>query len=476
MSENLLVLSNRGPFTYGGSVDAPIARRGGGGMIGSVAQVIEGTGGTWIAAAMSDTDRLLAQRFTTGREQDGFTLRLLDIPSGLQHLHYDVFSNEVLWFLFHYLFDAPHSPTFDGLFGKAWDGYRKVNELYAQTSIDSSGSAVLIHDYHLMLAGSFVRKKSRSKRPLIYFHHTPWCEPEYFSMLPDEVASELLVGMLSYDVVGFHARAWADAFLRCCQRLVRGASVSSDEVTFGRRTTRVIVAPVPVDAERLRKEADDPATRSWVTSHDELRAGRKLLLRVDRIDLSKNPLRGFLAFEHLLERSPKLVNEVLFLALLYPSRLTVERYQRYYGECLDVVRRINERYEKKMDATVGPVHLLFEDDFARSLGAMRLYDVLLVNPVYDGLNLVSKEGAVVNDRAGTVILSRNAGAFEEIGTAVVPVNPFDVPATADAIEFALELSGAERMKRDKKLKRLATKSTPTEWLDKQLAAAGLSRR
>jgi trehalose 6-phosphate synthase len=203
-----------------------------------------------------------------------------------------------------------------------------------------------------------------------------------------------------------------------------------------------------------------------------MRAGRKLLLRVDRIDLSKNPLRGFLAFELLLKRRPALAKEVLFMAMMYPSRLSVERYQSYLTECLGVVRRVNERYEKAVGANVGPIHLIYEDDFHRSLGAMRLYDVLLVNPVFDGLNLVSKEGATVNERAGSIILSTNAGSFDQLSSAVIPVDPFDVPATADAIERALEMPQAERTSRDKKLKKLASASTPAGWLQLQLDAAG----
>jgi trehalose 6-phosphate synthase len=471
VADGLLVCSNRGPFTYDGPGDAPVARRGGGGLIGAVAPVMHGSGGTWIAAPLSDTDRELA-RTSSGPEQDGFTLRFVDLPSDLHHLHYDVMSNEVLWFLFHYLFDTPHSPTFDDVFERAWDGYRRVNELFAQAVCETPSTAVLVQDYHFMLVGSCVRRLGRTRRPLVYFHHTPWCEPDYFGLLPSGVATEILAAMLAYDVVGFHAQRWADAFIRCCERYLRGATVAADGVAYKRRTTKVVVAPVPVDATRLRAEAAEPDVTSWVESHDALREGRKLLLRVDRIDLSKNPLRGFLAFELLLERRPELVNEVLFLALLYPSRLSVERYQTYFSECLGVVRRINERWDKNVRSDIGPVHLLFEDDFHRSLGAMRLYDALLVNPVFDGLNLVSKEGAVVNERAGSVILSRNAGAFEEIGDAVVPVHPFDVPGTADAIEAALEMGTDERTKRANKLVRLATRTTPGDWLDAQLNAAG----
>jgi trehalose 6-phosphate synthase len=466
----LLVLSNRGPYTYDGPVTRPIGKRGGGGLIGSVAQVIEGSGGAWIAAPLSTTDRQLARKFPSGRDQDGFTLRFLDLPQQLHHLHYDVMSNEVLWFLFHYLFDTPHLPTFDGLFTQAWDGYRRVNELFAEATVEAAGEAVLVQDYHLMLVGRAIRERTRSKRPLIYFHHTPWCEPSYFRLLPERVGAELLDGLLAHDVVGFHARRWADAFLRCCEAVVPGVAVDDTEVRVGKHTTKIVVAPVPVDSERLIDDANDEATTSWVESHDAMREGRSLLLRVDRIDLSKNPLRGFLAFEHLLQRRPTLVDDLLFLALLYPSRLSVERYKRYYAECLDVVRRINEKHERKMGGSAGPVHLLFQDDFHRSLGAMKLYDALLVNPVFDGLNLVCKEGAVVNERAGSVILSRNAGAFEEIGDAVIPINPFDVPGTADAIEEAYELSGAERDKRSKTLRTLVTRTTPSDWLAAQLTA------
>jgi trehalose 6-phosphate synthase len=473
LADELLVCSNRGPLTYEGTVASPVGRRGGGGLIGAVSGAFSARGGTWIAAPLSNVDRQLARKHPAGREQDGVNVRFLDLGKELHHLHYEVVSNEVLWFLFHYLFDVPHSPTFDGAFPKAWDAYREVNDLYAQALVGSRGEVVLIQDYHLMLVAAAVRRRTRSRRPLVYFHHIPWCEPEYFSMLPQAIGVEILEGMLAHDVVGFHAKRWADAFVHCCERYVRGASVTHDEVTWKRRRTKIIVAPVPIDETRLRADADDPATRSWVESHDALREGRRLLLRVDRIDLSKNPLRGFLAFEHLLERRPGLVDEVLFMAMLYPSRTTVERYQAYYAECLGVVRRVNERFGPKVGAEVGPIHMLFEDDFHRSLGAMRLFDALLVNPVFDGLNLVSKEAAVLNERDGSVILSTNAGAFDELGSAVVPVDPFDVPATADAIEAALDASPGERKARAKKLRTLATKTTPADWIAKQLRAAGL---
>ena len=425
-------------------------------------------GGTWIAAAMTDGDRQFAAETPPGRSADGFELRLLDLPKDEHGLHYDTVSNEYLWFLFHYLFDIVNTPHFDDSFARAWSAYRAINSRYADAVAEAGkADAVLVHDYHLMLVGDLLRRRSRTRRPIVYFHHTPWCDPEYFSLLPDAVGAEILKGLLAYDVIGFHARRWADAFLACCEHHLKGARVSSDVVTWQRRSSRVLVAPVPLDTERLGAEAADTETTEWSARHDELRAGRKLLLRVDRIDLSKNPLRGFLAFESLLERRPSLASEVLFLALLYPSRLNVETYRRYYAECTGVVRRVNERYDDS------PIELHFEDQYRRSLGAMRICDALLVNPIFDGLNLVAKEGAFVNERSGALILSRNAGVFEELGDASIAINPFDISATAEAIERALEMSSAKRTSTARALRKKASRSSPTEWADTQLAAAGV---
>jgi trehalose 6-phosphate synthase len=469
----VLVASNRGPYIYERARGGLTAKRGPGGLIGSLAPVLEDLGGCWIAAALGEGDREFVRLHPHGREEGGFHLRLLDIPTELHRQHYEIVSNEYLWFLFHYLFDTPSEPVFDDTFASAWSAYRDVNRIYAEAALATHAQAVLFEDYHLMLAGGMVRRQSRAKRPLLYFHHTPWCGPEYFSILPDPIRTEILESMLAYDVVGFHATRWAEAFALCCERYVPKARRDGDTIEFGRRRTKLLVAPVPIDHERLAAQAHDDTTSAWVEKHDERRAGRHLLLRVDRIDLSKNALRGFLAFEQLLERQPQLCSEVLFLALLYPSRLSVERYKRYYTDCLGIVRRINERYEAKVDADTGPVHLVFEDDFARSLGAMRIADTVLVNPVWDGLNLVCKEVPAVNERSGSVILSRNAGAFEEIGDATIAVDPFDVSQTADAIDRALVMGDDERARRARKLKRIVTRSTPKDWLRAQLAAAGL---
>ncbi|HVE91786.1 MAG TPA: trehalose-6-phosphate synthase [Actinomycetota bacterium] len=471
---DLVVCSHRGPLQHRRVRGRVVAGRGGGGLIGAVRPLMESSGGTWIAAALTPADREVAARNPAGSETGGFRLRLLDLPEDVHALHYDLMSNEYLWFAFHYLFDTPNSPVFDTRFARAWDAYRQVGAIYARAVAEAAPcAAVWVHDYHLMTLGHELRALGEPSAPLLYFHHTPWPEPDYLSIFPAPVAGELVRGLLSYDVVAFHSRRWASAFVRCCEAMVPGAQVDAGGVTFQGRRTAVLVAPAPLDAPSVLEASKSPAVQSWTERLEAERDGRRVLARVDRIDLSKNSLRGFLAFEALLERRPELASSVWFLAMQYPSRLKVSSYRRYLNACMKVVRRINDRHAGAGPGGEGPVGWYFQDDFERSLAGMRIYDAMLVNPVFDGLNLVAKEGPVVNERNGTLILSTNAGVVEEIGEAAIRVNPFDVTGTCDAIEQALEMTPQDRANTATKLRALATATTPQQWGACQLKAAGV---
>lgn len=475
MSAELLFCSHRGLYTHQRLDGRLVARRGGGGLIGAIAPVLERFGGTWVAAATSEGDRELARAEPRGRETDGFVLRLLDLPPEDHRLHYDVVSNEYLWFAFHYLFDVPSQPVFGAAFGEAWDAYERVNRLYAEAVLDAHRpDAVLVEDYHLIRVGAEVRRLGwTADVPLLYFHHTPWCDPDYFSLFPDRLRRRILEGLLAYDAVGFHADRWARAFCACCERFC-GADVSEGAIRHGDRTTQVTVSSVPLDVDRLRERAASERTERWLERIEAERRGRRLLTRVDRIDLSKNPLRGFLAFEELCDRRPEIARDVWFLALQYPSRLGVARYRKYFLECMRVVRRINERFADATPGGEGPIGWRFEDDFDQSLAAMRACDAVLVNPVFDGLNLVSKEMPTVNEHDAVLLLSRNAGVFEEIGDAALGLDPFDVTGTAGAIEESMDMPAPERHDRAERLRRLATTTTPEHWARERLGAVDLS--
>jgi len=471
----LVACSHRGPYVYRRGPDGYTGQRGGGGLINAVGLAMQGHGGTWIAAAMSPDERALAKDHPEGREEDGIRLRLLDIPEREHALHYDVVSNEYLWFAFHYLFDVPLEPVFDDALGRAWDAYRTVNRIYAEAVAGCDApSAVLVEDYHLITVGEELRRLGYDSAPLLYFHHTPWCAPDYLSIFPRSLRTEIVHSMLAYDSIGFHARRWADNFLACCRRFCPDVRIEGDSVRIGDRTVTVCVAPVPLDVQRLTDQAASEKVDGWVQRLEEQRQDRFMLVRVDRIDLSKNPLRGFLAFESLLESDPSLASRVWFCAMQYPSRLKVERYRRYFTRCTEVVSRINERFGAHAPGDEGPLGWYFADDFSRSLAGLRTYDALLVNPVFDGLNLVAKEGALLNERHGGIILSRNAGAFEELGEHTWDVNPFDVSGTADAMRRTIEEDPGDREVRASELRRLVTGSDPAGWVRTRAAAAGLS--
>jgi trehalose 6-phosphate synthase len=434
--------------------------------------VAERFGGTWIASALGPDD-LAVSEGRPGAEDLGFDLRLLPIPPEVHTAHYDIVCNEHLWFLFHYLFDVAEWPRFDRRFMASWDAYRQLNAVFAKAVLETPGAdVVMIQDYHLMTVASEIRRRrSAPSVPLVYFHHVPWVEPDYFGMLPPAVRKDILIGLLAHDVAGFHATRWARAFLQCCDRFLDGAIVSDDDVTWSGRRTRVLVAPAPIHPQALAELAASPDAERWRQRLQERSLGRRTLLRVERIDLSKNVLRGLLAFEDLLERRPELRESVWFCAFGYPSRTRVARYRRYLADCRDAARRINERFASGEETA--PVVLEVSDDHHRSIAGMQIADVMLVNPVFDGLNMVAKEAPALNERDGVLVLSRNAGAWEELGTAAIGISPFDVSETSEAIEKGLDMPAGARATRASRLKRLVSTTTPEGWVRGQLLAAGL---
>jgi trehalose 6-phosphate synthase len=191
----------------------------------------------------------------------------------------------------------------------------------------------------------------------------------------------------------------------------------------------------------------------------------KLLLRVDRTDLSKNIVRGFLAYGRMLERHPELMGEVTFLAQLQPSRTDVREYAAYMEAVGRTAEQVNEEYGTD---SWRPIELFMEDNFPRSVAAYKNFDVLLVNAVRDGMNLVAKESAVINEKNGVLVLSENAGAHEELGEHALSVNPFDIDEQADAIYTALTMGDEERGRRAKALRKTVNSNTIEDWVEAQI--------
>jgi trehalose 6-phosphate synthase len=456
-----VLVSNRGPLAFRLEDGRPVAGPSAGGLAGSLRPMVAGTGATWVACALGEADRLAAE--SGMMHEDGLHIELLDPDPDVYRMAYDVVSNATLWFCHHHLFDAPRRPRSDGHWMEAWEAYRAYNRLFAErvAAVAPDRARVLVQDYHLTLMGADLARLRPDLRT-VHFTHTPFADPSMLRVLPTAVADELLAGMAGYRSCGFHTDRWAAAY-RSCQRELGspGLRAGGGVPTFA--------SPLSVDPARLAASVADPAVAAALARIEEVVGDRQVILRVDRMELSKNLLRGFWAYEELLEHEPHRHGGVVFLALAYPSRQGLAEYLAYQNEVESTVARINERF-----GTPGwtPIVLMVEDDYPRSLAALTRYDVLLVNPIRDGLNLVAKEGALVNARDGVLALSREAGAFDGLAPGCLEINPFDVGGTAAVLARALDLDAGERATLGKTLRELVLDRPPVTWLHDQLDAAG----
>jgi trehalose 6-phosphate synthase len=443
----LIVVSNRGPVSYAlDASGARVERRGAGGLVTALRGLVDHHDVTWIASAITEEDRRVAAEGGV----PGVVLVAHD-PASYDG-YYNTIANPLLWFVQHSLWSLGTAPELGEASHRAWlDGYVRVNQGFADAVVaqldNRPDATVFFHDYHLYLAPGFVRA-TRPDATLAHFVHIPW--PTDWSVLPPAWRAAVHEGLLANDVVGFHTERWARNFLR-----------SSDDVLGPGRRPRVVHHPISIDvgefeelaasAEVVRREADLSPARP-----------ERLIVRVDRVDPSKNIVRGLHAFELLLDLHSEWRGRVSMLALLDPSREAIPEYIAYRDEIERSARAVNERYGT--DRWL-PVDLRIADDFAQSVAAYKQYDVLLVNAVYDGLNLVAKEGPLVNGRDGVLVLSENAGAHAELGEWAIEVNPFDVLGQAEALHAALSLPREERRRRAEALRAQVRENDVARWLE-----------
>lgn len=383
---------------------------------------------------------------------------MLDIPADVHTDAYNGIANSVLWFVHHMLYQTPLEPVFDAEFRRQWASYEAYNRAFAEALAQEAaeGAVAIVQDYHLCLVPGMLRELRPDLR-IGHFSHTPWAPADYFRMLPDDIREQLLTGMLGADRLGFLTHRWADAFTACCTEFAGGVG-----------DTRIGVHGLGADADFLRARSHEADVEERIVAlREEIGAGRRTIVRVDRTELSKNIVRGLLAYRQLLDDHPELLEQVVHVAFAYPSRQDLAVYRDYTAEVQRVADEINSRY-----GTPGwtPVVLHVKDDFARSLAAYRLADVALVNPIRDGMNLVAKEVPVVSDEGCVLVLSREAGAYEELGEDAIPVNPYDVIGTAAALHEALTMPAGERAERTKRLTAAATALPPAQWFLEQLNA------
>jgi trehalose 6-phosphate synthase len=463
-----IVVSNRGPVTFerGGTGEREHSR-GAGGLVTALNAVLKrAENAVWIASAQSEEDVAVSREPAPYGVED-LRIRFVEHDPQAYDLMYNELANPLLWFVQHGLYDLPYSPTLGDETRRAWEeGYVPVNRNFADAVVETAGEeespTVLLHDYQLYMTPLFVRDRLGADAFVSLFVHIPWPEPDLWRVLPHYIREGVLESLLSADIVAFHTHRYARAFVETAADVL-GAEAENGVIFYKGREVWVRAYPISIDPGEFEELAQSEAVLEEEKFVKDLPG--KLLLRVDRTDLSKNVVRGFLAYGRMLERHPEMKGEVTFLAQLQPSRTDVPEYAAY----LEAVGRTAEEVNAKHGTgSWRPIELFMEDNFPRSVAAYKNFDALLVNAVRDGMNLVAKESAVINEKNGVLVLSENAGAHEELGGPALTINPYDIDEQADAIHAALTMPDDERGRRAEALRETVGSNTIEDWVEAQV--------
>ena len=466
----LLVASNRGPLSVVAVEDGDDEiTRGSGGLVSGMQAALSSSGhAVWVSAAMNDRERALARRAPGGRISElpevadalrgDFDVRLLPIDAQTFRNAYNGVANSTLWFVLHRLYDLPTQPVFDAVWRRQWNSYVRFNRAFAEALAEAAApdATVMVQDYHLFLVPRMLRDLRDDVR-IGLFTHTPWVAPDDFAMLPDDVGHAIVDGMLGADVLGFHTERWAELF-RETARTVLGVDPHG-----------VQVFPLGSDEEEVQRLGGRRSVDSALRVLEDTVGDRSLIGRVDRTELSKNVFRGLLAYRELLRTRPEWHGRVVHAVYNNPSREDVPAYREYTARIERLAADIDDEF-----STDDWTPLIFEigDDYPVALAVLRRSDVVFVNSVRDGMNLVVLEGLVLSERVPAVVLSRETGAAEILGEDAIVVNPFDVSATAQALHDALSTPVEARRPGAERMRAAAIRLPPTQWFQAQLDTLG----
>jgi len=473
----VVLLSHRGPVSFRQVDDRRTASRGAGGLVSALTGLAEHLReAVWVCVATTDEDRevmaesggkavalsLLPSPHLTedpsaegpASDPNGPTLRLVmvEVDPSRHDDFYSLIANPLLWFIQHGLYGLTDAPDLTSREHSAFESYVAVNRQFADAVAEQvlsygGRAVVMLHDYHFYLVADRVRERCPDAL-ITHFTHIPWPGPDAWRILPPDMRNRIFRGLLGNDVVAFHTARYARNFVLGCQELF-GFSCDLDAMTIQVDGREVLARyyPISIDVGALESLVTTEEVKANVTMLTEryLADGRQLVLRVDRTDPSKNIVRGFRAFDTMLTDHPELAGRVVFFALLQPSRQDVPEYAAYIAAIGAAVAEVNARHG---GSGWQPVVLRLEDDLPLAVAAYSVCDVLMVNALNDGMNLVAKEAVIVNTRGGVLALSENTGAHEELGRFAVTLFPFDIQQQADALYDALTME--PQLRRDRR--------------------------
>jgi trehalose-6-phosphate synthase len=474
-SAQVIIVSNREPYIHNFDADQhPVVQVPASGMVTALEPIMRACSGVWVAHGGGTADRATVDRYDQIRvppDHPSYTLRRVWLTSEQEQGYYFGFSNEGLWPLCHLAYVRPAFRASD------WHAYEEVNAKFAEVVAAESTTdspVVLIQDFHFALLPQLIRKKI-PKATVALFWHIPWPNAETFGVCPWK--REMLLHMLSADILGFHTRYHCLNFLDAVDRFVE-CQIDHEHMTVTLQGHVCRVAAYPISIEwppRWLQDLPDIATcRAAVRERYHIGADVALGLGVERWDFTKGILERFQALEALLDKNPRHRGRICLLQIAAPSRSQLPTYQALQQQTYSEVERINAKFA---EGDWRPIVLI--DQHQEPLRVYELYraaDFCLVNSLHDGMNLVAKEFvAARDDEDGVLILSTFAGASRELAEAVL-VNPFDVTETANAIEIALRMGREERRSRMNLMRRTVKENNVYRWAGRMLMDAARIRQ
>jgi trehalose-6-phosphate synthase len=474
-SPQITVVSNREPYIHDhdayGNVLVQIPASG---MVSALEPVMRACSGTWVAHGSGPADRTVVDRFDrvpVPPDDPAYSLRRVWLSDEEEQGYYYGFSNEGLWALCHLAYIRPAFRERD------WSAYQSVNHKFAAavcTEANTDRPVVLIQDFHLALLPRLIRDR-KPKATVVLFWHIPWPNAEAFGVCPWKL--EMLLHMLSADILGFHTRHHCQNFLATVDRFVE-CQIDHEHMTVSTQGHVCRVASYPISIEwpprALAKVPDVATSRTRVCERYGIADSVKIGLGVERWDFTKGIVERFLAIEAFLERNPRMKGRVTLLQIAAPSRSKLPAYQALQHQTRGEAERINARFAS---GSWQPIVLVDQhQEPALVFELFRAADFCIVNSLHDGMNLVAKEFvAARDDEDGVLILSSFTGASREL-TEALPVNPFDVVNTANAIQTAIEMPRRERGERMRLMRATVKENNVYRWAGNMLIDAARIRQ
>ena len=473
----LILASNRGPVEHQMTPEGhPEARRASGGVVTALSALTQNAEFTWVASAMGEGDRTVASS-GHGRHVKSplpghkINLRYVVTPRRVYHKYYNVLCNPLLWFLQHYMWNPPYNPNVDASVHDAWHGgYVTVNQAFARAIVEeareySQAPIVIGHDYHLYLLPEYVREEIPDAI-IHHFIHIPWPASRYWQMIPSYITHQICGSLCAADLVGFQTSLDRRSFLDSIEEFIPEAEVDhkAGVIEWRGHQTQVKVYPISINVAEVQRIANSPRALDYEARLAPM-CNDITIMRIDRAEPNKNIIRGFKAYELLLKRHPDLQGKVSFLAFLVPSRTHIRQYQRYMDEIQQVVGQINSAHATE---EWQPIVTFIENNYTQAIAGMKLYDALLVNTIIEGMNLVAKEGPVVNGRDGVLVLSETSGVHDQLKEGALSVSPTDIEGTMEALYQAISMSSEDRMHRASLLVSSVCREDITHWIVSQL--------